>query len=269
MLSERGFKRNAPLDQHTLLRRHPAYVFPLVVLIPLYAVRLSVPIRIFERGWDEVAVAVDAVEVAERERPVKCSVMDWPPEIDDLETSPQQSLYVLGRKVASHAPDGRLGSLVDMHERNGLSILGRVDDDFGAPAANGCADATIYRYRGSCAFSKLTVIEEDDAAGAGELLEQFDTLGVVLALYLFVVLKRGVLGGVVEILEPILVKGSVGVSAKVLDFDGVVAVYPIRGALAGGRISVDCSPCFGPVSGRSEVFESGIDESRLAHVRYL
>ena len=113
------------------------------------------------------------------------------------------------------------------------------------------------------------MIEEDDAAGAGELLEQFDTLGVVLALYLFVVLKRGVLGRVVEILEPILVKGSVGASAKVLDFDGVVAVYPIRGALAGGRVSVNCSPCFGPVSGRCEVFESGIDEARLAHVWYL
>ena len=112
------------------------------------------------------------------------------------------------------------------------------------------------------------MIEEDDAAGTGELLEQFDALGVVLAFYLFVVCKRGVLGGMVEVLKPVLVEGSVGASAKVLDFDDVIAVCPIRGALAGGRISVDFIPCFGAVSGWGEVFESGIDESRLAHVWY-
>ena len=154
MLSERGFKCNAPLDQHAFLWRHPAYVFPLVVFVPLHAVRLPVPIRVFERVWDEVAVAVDAVEIAKCERPVKRSVVDRSPEIDNLEAPLKQSLHVLCWEVASHTSDGRLGRLIDMHARNGLSILRRVDDDFGAPAANGCTDAMIYRYRGSRAFSK-------------------------------------------------------------------------------------------------------------------
>jgi hypothetical protein len=81
---------------------------------------------------------------------------------------------------------------------------------------------------------------------------------------LFVVLERGVLGGVVEELEAILVEGGVGASAKILDFDGVRPVFPVGGALARGRIDVDVRPCFGPVSGWGEVSESGINEVRLA-----
>jgi hypothetical protein len=76
---------DAPLDQHALLRRHPMHVFPPVVLVPLHAVRLPIAIRVFERVRHEVAAAVDAVKVAERKRPIECDVVNWPPEIDDLE----------------------------------------------------------------------------------------------------------------------------------------------------------------------------------------
>jgi hypothetical protein len=111
---------------------------------------------------------------------------------------------------------------------------------------------------------KLTVVEEDDAASACELLEQLDTLGVVLAFDLFVVLERGVLGGVVEELEAVLVEGGIGASAEVLDFDHVRLVFPVGGTLTGGRIGVDVSPCFGPVGRWGEVSECSIDEVGLS-----
>ena len=80
---------NAPLYQQALLWRHPAEVFPLVVLVPLHAIRLPIAIREFERVRDEVAIGVDTVEVADRERPVERCMMDRPPEIDDLEAPMQ------------------------------------------------------------------------------------------------------------------------------------------------------------------------------------
>jgi hypothetical protein len=93
------------------------------------------------------------------------------------------------------------------------------------------------------------VAEEDDAAGARELLEQLNALGVVLALDLFVVRERSVLGGVVEELEAILVEGDVGASAEALGFDGVTLVFPAGGTLAGGGIGVDVGPSFDPSVG--------------------
>lgn len=80
-----GFHTNAPFYQQALFWRQPAEVFPLVVLVPLHAIRLPIAIREFERVGDEVAVAVDAVVVADRERPVERGVVNWPPEIDNLE----------------------------------------------------------------------------------------------------------------------------------------------------------------------------------------
>ena len=88
------------------------------------------------------------------------------------------------------------------------------------------------------------MVEEDDAAGARKLLDQFYALGVVFARNLFVVLERRVLGGMVEELETVLVEGgSLGTSAEVLHLDGVGLVFPVGGALARGRIGVDARPC--------------------------
>ena len=108
------------------------------------------------------------------------------------------------------------------------------------------------------------MVEEDNAACTRKLLEQLDALRVVLALDFFIVREGGVLGGVVEELEAILVEGGVGASAEVLDFDGVRLVFPVGVALASGGIDVDVSPCFGPVGRWGEVSECSIDEVRLA-----
>jgi hypothetical protein len=58
-----------------------------MVLVPLDAVRLPIAIWEFECVRDEVTALVDAVEIADRERPVERDMMDRPPEIDDLEAS--------------------------------------------------------------------------------------------------------------------------------------------------------------------------------------
>jgi hypothetical protein len=170
--------------------------------------------------------------------------------------------------VAPHARDGRRSRLVDVYARDRPPILGSVVGDFRAPAADSCANTTrrirLLIVRACLGGQKLTVVEKDDAAGACELLEQLNALGVILALNLFVVLERGVLSGVMEELEAVLVEGRVVASAEVLDFDGVRLVFPIGGALAGYRIDVDVRPCFGPVGGWGEVSEGGIDEVRLA-----
>ena len=75
---------NAPLDQHALLWRHPAHIFPPVVLIPQNAVCLPVVIRVFKCVWDDVVVAIDATKVTERERLVVHDMVNRPPKIDDL-----------------------------------------------------------------------------------------------------------------------------------------------------------------------------------------
>ena len=80
-----GFHTNAPFYQQALFWRQPAEVFPLVVLVPLHAIRLPIAIREFERVRNKVAVAIDTVVVADRERPVERGVVNWPPEIDNLE----------------------------------------------------------------------------------------------------------------------------------------------------------------------------------------
>ena len=154
-------KRASPLDQHALLRRHPAHVFPPVVLVPLHAERLPVAVRVLERVRDEVARAVDAVEVAERERPVERDVVDRPPQIYDLEAPLEQPLHILGREVAMHARDGRRGRLVDVHARDGLPILRRVVGDSRAPAADGYAEMDTMgtrrlTYRASTHFQEQT-----------------------------------------------------------------------------------------------------------------
>jgi len=147
------------LDQHDLFRRHPTYVFPLVVLALLHAIHLPVTIQVSERVRDEVPAGVNTFEVAERKWPVKRDMVDWLPEIDDLQV-PLQSLHVLSRKVASHTHDSQCGHLVDMHTQHVVSILRHVNGVSGAPAADG-------------------MIEKDDVTGTGELPEQFDALRVV------------------------------------------------------------------------------------------
>ena len=81
-----------------------------------------------------VAVAIDATKVTERGQLVMHDVVNRPPKIDDLKAPLLQSLYVVGREVASHTRDGRLSHLVDMHARDGLPVLQHVNEISRAPA---------------------------------------------------------------------------------------------------------------------------------------
>ena len=58
-------------------------------------------IQVFEHVQDEVAAAVDTVEVVECKWPVMCDVVDWLPEIHDLEVL-QYSLYLFRQEVVLH-----------------------------------------------------------------------------------------------------------------------------------------------------------------------
>ena len=92
--------------------------------------------------------------------------------------------------------------------------------------------------RGVC--EGLTVVEDDCARRACQLLDELDGLGVVLFLDDLVVLERRVLRWVAEVLEPGGVEGDcVFLAADVLYLDLMRNHLPIALTSAGRGVGID------------------------------
>lgn len=86
--------------------------------------RLAVSVGIPEGHWHQVLLEVDGSVVTQRERVVERRVIDWAPEVDDLETVLEELGRVGGREVSVHARDGCTGRLIDVRACDGLTSGG-------------------------------------------------------------------------------------------------------------------------------------------------
>ena len=119
---------NAPLDEDKLARLNAAQVSPLVGGVEFHAERLTIAIRVLERSGNEIVGTIYGAVVTESEGPVPGGMMNGAPKVNDLEAVRKKLGDILSRKMAVHTCDGRLGRLVDVHQRNRLALLRRVVD---------------------------------------------------------------------------------------------------------------------------------------------
>ena len=119
---------NAPLDEDKLVRLDAAQVSPLVGGVELHAERLTIAIRVLERSGNEIVGTIYGAVVAERKRPVPSGMMDGAPKVNDLKAVRKKLGDILSRKMAVHTCDGRLGRLVNVHQRHRLALLRCVVD---------------------------------------------------------------------------------------------------------------------------------------------
>ena len=122
------FPAHLPLDQHELVRLHPALVLPLVVGVILNDEGLTVAVGVLQRGRHEVGRAVYGAVVAEREWPIVRCVLDRAPQVDDLESLGKELGGILSRQMAVDAGNRRFFRLVNVHPRDGLALVGSVLD---------------------------------------------------------------------------------------------------------------------------------------------
>lgn len=89
-----------------------------------------------------------------------------------------------------------------------------------------------------------TVIEEDNTAGASQLLDQLDTLRVILPFYVYIVGECLVFGRAVEQLESSSVESrGILLSTKILYYHFFLLTGPIPFSFTGGKVSVDMCVC--------------------------
>ena len=81
-------------------------VLPFVIRIVLDTQCFSLTIGIYQRNWKRVTFWVDTSVVAESKRPVNSRLGDGPPEIDNLEPTPQKGWCIGGGKMAMDASNG-------------------------------------------------------------------------------------------------------------------------------------------------------------------
>ena len=127
---------NAPLDEDKLVRLYAAQVPPLVGGVEFHAERLTIAIRVLERGGYEVVLAVDAAIVAQRQRPVLSGMGDWPPEVNDLESSGEKLGDVRLRKMAVDTSPRGFGGLINVDLGHWLSFLWGIIDLAGSTATD-------------------------------------------------------------------------------------------------------------------------------------
>jgi hypothetical protein len=128
---------NSPLDQDIFLWPHPAHVVPPMILAVTHAERLTLTIRVDETRRDKVLLRVHCREVAKRERPVERGVLNWAPEIDNLE-APLEELGGVGRRqVPVHACNCGSSGLVNMNPVYRLSLGRSVIELSGTVASKG------------------------------------------------------------------------------------------------------------------------------------
>jgi hypothetical protein len=75
--------------------------------------------------------------VTKRQRPIICSVVDGPPEVNDLISVFEQFRDVFCREMAVDPGKGGLWSLIDVGVEDGLALLRRVFDFSGTTATDG------------------------------------------------------------------------------------------------------------------------------------
>jgi len=159
------------LDQHELIRRHSPHILPLVLGIEFDIHRLAIVLWVFQGRRREVVLRVYGAVVTEREWPVVRGVLDWTPQVDDLEATLQKRRCIRRREMAMDSRNRRSLGLVNVDTRHGLPLVWGVLRLSWAATANG-------------------VVEKDDAACTSELLDELDTLWVVFVPDLLVAGKR-------------------------------------------------------------------------------
>lgn len=115
--------QDSPFDQSKFIWLHAPQVFPLVVRVELDTESLSLPVGVDKVGRSEVLLEIDTPEVTEGERPIPSSMVNWTPEVDDLEAMLQQLWNVLGWEMAMDTGYRGLGGLVDMYIGNRLTLV--------------------------------------------------------------------------------------------------------------------------------------------------
>ena len=161
-VGERGVRHEArrdvgpgvgDLQQQRLVAPHLGHVVPLMARVVLDRIGLADPVAIDQIGRHQI-VGLDGARVAHRERRVaQRLVEDRAPQIDDLHAALQQFLGLVAHQVA-HPLRAGAGGVVDMHPGRRLArAAARAVLDAGDAAA-------------------LQMVENEDAAGAGHLLEE-------------------------------------------------------------------------------------------------
>jgi hypothetical protein len=103
----------------------------------MHPTSLSLHIRINQCNRHCILVWIHTTIITKRQRPIIRSVIDGPPEINDLIAVFEQFRDVFGREMAVDPSKGGFGSLVDMGVKDGLTLLRRVFDFSGTSATDG------------------------------------------------------------------------------------------------------------------------------------
>ena len=111
--------------------------------IVVNAKRFAIPVRVSQGDWYQVLLNVDTPVVTQCKRMIVGRVVDWAPEVDNLEAVLQQLWNVLSGKMAVNASDGRLGSLVDVHRRDRLTLVRAIVDLSWAATADSCEKCLV------------------------------------------------------------------------------------------------------------------------------
>ena len=84
--------------------------------------RLPNLIRVYQIHWNEIFLPVDAIEIAQRQWPIICRVLEGTPKVDYLITIFQEFGDFFGGKVAMDASGGCFESLVDVGALDRLAL---------------------------------------------------------------------------------------------------------------------------------------------------
>jgi hypothetical protein len=79
-----------PFDKHKLIGSHSPEILPLMVFIVAHTEHFAFSFRIKERNRERIFCLIYTPVVAQSEWTIVCSVVDGPPEVDDLEAVLEQ-----------------------------------------------------------------------------------------------------------------------------------------------------------------------------------
>ena len=127
---------NAPFDEHKVIRCHSTDVFPFVTGIVFDVIHLVLADRKDECGGEHVILGIKAPKITQGERKLQCRNGYGSPQVNYLETTLQERLRFVGRKVTMDAGNSGRSSLVDVSLLDRSSIVEARDTLVGFVTAN-------------------------------------------------------------------------------------------------------------------------------------
>ena len=106
--------------------------------IVLHAEGFSIAFGVLEGNWDKIFMRIDGRIITERERKVVRGVVDWAPQVDDLEALRKKAVDILSGQVTMDARSCRGWRLVNVHALHRLALVRGVLSLHGVVASNGC-----------------------------------------------------------------------------------------------------------------------------------